>query len=111
MPARNTVCLWFNGAAEEAARFYARTFPDSRVDAVHRAPGDYPSGKEGDVLTGVHPQRGVLVPGQDRRPGGNRPPVECNCRQRRGGEPVRLVQGQVGAVVADHAGRADRRHC
>ncbi|HPU54624.1 MAG TPA: VOC family protein [Burkholderiaceae bacterium] len=51
MPARNTVCLWFNGAAEEAARFYARTFPDSRVDAVHRAPGDYPSGKEGDVLT------------------------------------------------------------
>lgn len=48
--AKNTVCLWYNGDAEEAARFYARTFPDSRVIAVHRAPGDYPSGKEGAVL-------------------------------------------------------------
>ena len=45
------VCLWFNGQAEEAARFYADTFPDSRVEAVHRAPADNPSGKEGDVLT------------------------------------------------------------
>lgn len=45
------VCLWFNGQAEEAAKFYASTFPDSRVDAVHRAPGDYPAGKQGDVLT------------------------------------------------------------
>ena len=45
------VCLWFDGNAEEAANFYARTFPDSRVDAVHRAPGDYPAGGEGDVLT------------------------------------------------------------
>ncbi|MGN6789181.1 MAG: VOC family protein [Rhodanobacteraceae bacterium] len=44
------VCLWFDGRAEEAADFYARTFPDSRVDAVHRAPGDYPSGKQGDVI-------------------------------------------------------------
>ena len=50
-PAKNTVCLWFNGDAEDAARFYAATFPDSSVDAVHRAPGDYPAGKEGDVLT------------------------------------------------------------
>lgn len=45
------VCLWYDGAAEEAANFYARTFPDSRVNAVHHAPGDYPSGKQGDVLT------------------------------------------------------------
>ena len=44
-------CLWFDGVAEEAARFYAATFPDSRVDAVHRAPADYPAGKAGDVLT------------------------------------------------------------
>ena len=44
-------CLWFNKNAEEAARFYAATFPDSRVIAVHKAPGDYPSGKAGDVLT------------------------------------------------------------
>ena len=45
-----TPCLWFNGNAEEAAEFYASLFPDSRVDAVHRAPGDYPAGKAGDVL-------------------------------------------------------------
>lgn len=48
---KNTICLWYNGDAEEAAHFYAETFPDSSVDAVHRAPGDYPAGKEGDVLT------------------------------------------------------------
>ncbi|WP_332609860.1 VOC family protein [Achromobacter sp. ESBL13] len=48
---KNTICLWFDGAALEAARFYARTFPDSSVDAVHHAPSDYPSGKEGEVLT------------------------------------------------------------
>src|SRR5258706_816930 len=50
-PAKNTICLWYDGDAEEAARFYARTFPDSSVGAVHHAPGDFPSGKKGDVLT------------------------------------------------------------
>jgi predicted 3-demethylubiquinone-9 3-methyltransferase (glyoxalase superfamily) len=49
--AKNTICLWYDGDAEEAARFYAETFPESSVDATHRAPGDYPSGKEGDVIT------------------------------------------------------------
>ena len=49
-PAKNTVCLWYNHDAEEAARFYAKTFPDSSVGAVHRARGDFPSGKKGDVL-------------------------------------------------------------
>ncbi|HEY5312526.1 MAG TPA: VOC family protein [Pirellulales bacterium] len=49
--AKNTTCLWYNGDAEEAAQFYAKTFPDSSVVATHRAPGDYPSGKQGDVLT------------------------------------------------------------
>lgn len=44
------VCLWYDGKAEEAANFYASTFPDSHVDAVHRSPGDYPSGKQGDVI-------------------------------------------------------------
>ena len=44
-------CLWFDGNAEEAAGFYAQTFPNSHVDAVHRAPGDYPAGKQGQVLT------------------------------------------------------------
>ena len=48
---KNTICLWFDGTALEAATFYAGTFPDSAVRAVHRAPADYPSGKEGDVLT------------------------------------------------------------
>jgi predicted 3-demethylubiquinone-9 3-methyltransferase (glyoxalase superfamily) len=46
-----TPCLWFDGMAEEAARFYASLLPDSRVDKVHHAPADYPSGKAGDVLT------------------------------------------------------------
>jgi 2-polyprenyl-6-hydroxyphenyl methylase/3-demethylubiquinone-9 3-methyltransferase len=50
MVSKNTVCLWFEGTAEEAAQFYARTFPDSTVGAIHRAPADYPSGKEGDAL-------------------------------------------------------------
>lgn len=49
--ARNTICLWYEKDAEEAARFYAGVFPDSAVKAVHRAPADYPSGKAGDVLT------------------------------------------------------------
>lgn len=48
---RNTICLWYDKDAEAAARFYAETFPDSSLDAVHRAPADYPSGKAGDVLT------------------------------------------------------------
>ena len=51
MASKNTVCLWFDRDAEEAAHFYARTFPDSAVHAVHRAPGDYPSGQQGNVLT------------------------------------------------------------
>jgi len=51
MTAKNTICLWFDGTALDAARFYADTIPDSVVTAVHRAPGDYPSGKQGDVLT------------------------------------------------------------
>lgn len=49
-PARNTICLWFDRDAEAAARFYAATFPDSAVGAIHRAPGDYPDGQQGDVL-------------------------------------------------------------
>jgi len=50
-PAKNTVCIWYDREAEEAARFYAATFPNSSVTAVNRAPADYPSGKKGDVLT------------------------------------------------------------
>src|SRR4051812_34258130 len=50
-PAKNTICLWYDRDAEAAAQFYARTFPDSSVGAVHRAPGDFPDGKKGDALT------------------------------------------------------------
>lgn len=49
--AKNTICLWYDHDAEEAARFYAQTFPGSSVEAIVLAPGDYPSGKEGDVIT------------------------------------------------------------
>lgn len=48
---KNTICLWYDKDAEEAANFYAGVFPESAVTAVHRAPSDYPSGKAGDVLT------------------------------------------------------------
>ena len=48
---KNTLCLWYNGDAQEAARFYAQTFPDSAVGAVYLAPDDFPAGKKGDVLT------------------------------------------------------------
>jgi predicted 3-demethylubiquinone-9 3-methyltransferase (glyoxalase superfamily) len=48
---KNTICIWYDKDAEAAANFYATVFPDTSVGAVHRAPGDYPSGKEGDVLT------------------------------------------------------------
>ncbi|MNK18599.1 3-demethylubiquinone-9 3-methyltransferase [compost metagenome] len=51
MPSKNTICLWYDCDALEAATFYAKTFPDSAVGRVLRAPGDYPSGKQGDVLT------------------------------------------------------------
>ena len=51
MAPKNTICLWFDGTAADAAQFYAKTFPNSSVGAIHRAPGDYPDGKQGDVLT------------------------------------------------------------
>ena len=50
MLSKNTICLWYDGTALEAATFYAQTFPDSRLGAIHRAPGDYPSGQQGNVL-------------------------------------------------------------
>jgi 2-polyprenyl-6-hydroxyphenyl methylase/3-demethylubiquinone-9 3-methyltransferase len=49
--ARNTICLWYDGTALDAATFYAQLFPDSAVSAVHRAPGDYPDGRQGSVIT------------------------------------------------------------
>ena len=51
MAPKNTICIWYEGGALDAARFYAETIPDSAVGAIMRAPGDYPDGKQGDVLT------------------------------------------------------------
>jgi len=58
MTPKNTICLWFNNEAHEAARFYAAPFPDSKLTAVHRAPRDYPSGKKIDVAAIEAARRG-----------------------------------------------------
>ena len=65
---KNTICLWYDKDAEAAARFYAETFPDSKVGAVHRAPSDYPSGKKGDVLTVEFTVAGVACLGLNGGP-------------------------------------------
>ncbi len=65
MVSKNTICLWYDGAALDAARFYAETFPDSAVSTVHRAPGDYPAGKQGDVLTVEFTVIGIACLGLD----------------------------------------------
>ena len=66
--AKNTICVWYDKDAEAAARFYAQTFPDSAVTAVRRAPGDYPDGKEGDVLTVEFTVAGVACLGLNGGP-------------------------------------------
>ncbi len=68
-PAKSTICLWFNREAEAAARFYAETFPDSSVGAVHRAPVDNPSCKEGEVLTVEFTVMGIPCIGLNGGPG------------------------------------------
>ena len=67
--AKNTICVWYDGGAENAARFYADTFPDSSVGAVLHAPGDFPSGKEGDVLTVEFNVMGIPCLGLNGGPG------------------------------------------
>ena len=69
MISKNTVCLWFDKNALEAAQFYAATFPDSEVKAVHEAPGDYPAGKEGEVLTVEFTVMGIPCLGLNGGPG------------------------------------------
>lgn len=66
--AKNTICLWYDADAEGAARFYAETFPDSSVGAINPAPGDYPSGKEGDVITVEFTVMGVACIGLNGGP-------------------------------------------
>ena len=123
--AKNTICLWYDGDAEAAARFYAETFPDSTVGAVHRAPGDYPSGKKGDVLIVEFNVAGVSCIGLNGGPAFKHNEafsfqIATDDQQETDrywnaivgngghGEPVRLVQRQVGRVLANHAARADR---
>jgi 2-polyprenyl-6-hydroxyphenyl methylase/3-demethylubiquinone-9 3-methyltransferase len=66
--AKNTICLWYDRDAEKAARFYAETFPNSSVDAVHKAPGDFPGGKEGDVISVYFTVMGISCMGLNGGP-------------------------------------------
>jgi predicted 3-demethylubiquinone-9 3-methyltransferase (glyoxalase superfamily) len=128
MIAKNTICLWFDNDAHEAARFYAATFPNSEVTAIHKAPGDFPGGKEGDVLTVEFTVLGIPCLGLNGGPrfkhseafsfqiatdnqeetdrywkaivgnGGNR-------------ESMWLVQGSLGSVLANHPACPHGRPC
>jgi 2-polyprenyl-6-hydroxyphenyl methylase/3-demethylubiquinone-9 3-methyltransferase len=69
MLSKNTICLWYDGSALDAARFYADTFPDSTVGAIHRAPADYPAGKQGDVLMVEFSVMGIPCLGLNGGPG------------------------------------------
>ncbi|CAB3703838.1 hypothetical protein LMG3458_02810 [Achromobacter deleyi] len=69
MVSKNTICLWYDGGALEAAQFYAKTFPDSAVGRIMRAPSDFPSGKRGDVLTVEFTVMGVACLGLNGGPG------------------------------------------
>ena len=123
--AKNTICLWYDGDAEAAARFYAETFPDSTLGAVHRAPGDYPSGKKGDVLIVEFKVAGVSCIGLNGGPTFKHNEAfsfqiatddqhetdrywNAIVGKWRAGKRVRLVQRQVGRLLANHAARADR---
>lgn len=66
---KNTICLWYDGDALEAAQFYAKTFPDSAVGAIHRAPGDYPAGKEGEIIMVEFSVAGIPCVGLNGGPG------------------------------------------
>src|SRR5690606_35744807 len=124
MNSKNRICLWYNGTALGAARFYADTFPDSSVGRVLYAPGDYPAGKEGDVLTVEFTVAGIPCLGLNGGPAftpneafsfqiatedqeETRSPVERHRQHRGAGERLWLVQGQVGDFLADHAASAD----
>ena len=121
--AKNTICVWYDKDAEAAARFYAKTFRDSAVGAIQRAPGDFPSGKKGDVLVVEFKVAGVSCIGLNGDPAFKHNEAFSfqiatddqaetdrywNRRQWRPGKRMRLVQRQVGRVVANHAACADR---
>ena len=125
MQAKNTICLWFDKDAHEAARFYAATFPDSEVTAVRKAPSDYPGGKEGDVLTVEFTVLGIPCLGLNGGPAFSHNEAFSfqvatddqdetdrywNAIVGNGGKEsaVRLVQGPLGHLLADHPARIDR---
>ena len=127
MKPKNTICLWFDKDAHEAARFYAATFPDSEVTAVHEAPGDYPGGKEGDVLTVEFTVLGIPCLGLNGGPA-FRHTEAFSSRSRRRIRKRRTVTGMrssamaarkasavgartVGAVLADHPACTNRCSC
>ncbi len=128
MKPKNTICLWFDKDALDAARFYAATFPDSKVSAVHKAPGDYPAGKQGDVLTVEFTVVGIPCLGLNGGPAfrhseafsfqiatENQEETDryWNAIVGNGGygKPVRLVQGPLGSLLADHPARTYRCAC
>ena len=80
MPRKNTICLWYDGTALDAAQFYARTFPDSAVGAVMHAPGDFPDGKQGDVLTVEFTVIGIPCLGLNGGPAFRPKPTACGTR-------------------------------
>lgn len=125
MAHKNTICVWYDNGALEAATFYASLLPDSAVTAVHHAPGDYPDGKEGNVLTIEFTVCGVPCVGLN---GGSafkhseafsfQIQTEDQAETDRlwnaivgnggPGEPMRLVQGPLGHLLADQPAHADR---
>ena len=123
--AKNTICVWYDKDAEAAARFYAKTFPDSAVGAVHRAPSDYPSGKAGDVLTVDFTVAGIPCLGLNGGPMFKHSEAFSfqiatddqeetdrywNAIVGNGGQEsqLRLVQGQTGRELVDHPAGVDR---
>jgi hypothetical protein len=125
----NTISLWFNKDAQDATRFYAATFPNSEVTAVHKAPGDYPSGKEGDVLTVKFKVLGIPCLGLNGGPEFKHSEAPFPSRSRRTIRKRRTVTGTrssataarkvraVGArtagasLGADHPARSNRGTC
>ncbi|HWR54156.1 MAG TPA: VOC family protein [Bryobacteraceae bacterium] len=120
MKPKNTICLWFDKDAHEAARFYSVTFPDSQVTAVHEAPGDYPGGKKGDVLTVEFTVVGIPCLGLNGGPAFKHTEAfsfqiatenqeETRSSKWRHGKRVRLVQGPLGRLLGDCPVRANPR--